>query len=49
MREALEALEALEARFGGNAVVTGDGDLREKTGMEGRGEVVSMRPERSGH
>jgi integrase len=39
--------EALEARFGGNAVVTSDRDLREKTGTEDGGEVVSMRPERS--
>jgi len=37
--------EALEARFGGNAVVTSDGDSREKAGTEDGGEVVSMRPE----
>ncbi len=41
--------EALESRFGGNAVVTGDGDLPEKTGTEDGGEVVPMRPERSRH
>lgn len=41
--------EALEARFGGNAVVTGDGDLRERTGTEDGGEVVSMRPELPSH
>jgi integrase len=36
--------EALEARFGGNAVVTSDGDSREKTATEDGGEVVSIRP-----
>jgi hypothetical protein len=38
--------EALEARFGGNVAVTSEGDLREKTGTDGVGSVVSMRPER---
>jgi integrase len=39
--------DALEARFGGNAVVTSDGEIPEKTGTEDGGEVVSMRPEPS--
>jgi hypothetical protein len=41
--------EAFEARFGGNAVVTSEGDSREKTGTAESGKVVSMHPERSRH
>jgi integrase len=37
--------DSLEARFGGNAVVTSEGESPEKTGTEDGGEVLSMRPE----
>jgi hypothetical protein len=40
--------DALEARFGGNPVVTTDGEIREKTGTDGGGNVLSMLPELSG-
>jgi hypothetical protein len=37
--------DALEARFGGNAVVTSDGKEGEDTGTVTATNVVSMRPE----
>jgi hypothetical protein len=37
--------DALEARFGGNAVVTSDGKEGEDTGTVTAANVVSMRPE----
>jgi hypothetical protein len=40
--------DALEARFGGNTVVTKDGDGGETTGKVVAANVVSMRPQRSG-
>jgi integrase len=36
--------DALEARFGGNSVVTSDGEIQGKTGTEDGGTVLSMRP-----
>jgi hypothetical protein len=36
--------DALEARFGGNAVVTSDGNGGEDTGTVAVENVVSMRP-----
>ena len=45
--QATRKREALEARFGGNAVVTRDGKIQEETGTAGAENVVSMRPQRS--
>ena len=45
--QATRMREALEARFGGNAVVTRDGEIQEETGTAGAENVVSMRPQRS--
>ena len=45
--QATRMREALEARFGGNAVVTRDGKIQEETGTAGAENVVSMRPQRS--
>jgi hypothetical protein len=46
--QATRMRDALEARFGGNPVVTTDGEIREKTGTDGGGNVLSMLPELSG-